>query len=385
MKIQPFKLERYFAKYEFSSPFLLSCSDCEPLSLKEVLALADEDMLRLWNDLKLGYTESQGHRLLREEIVELYQTIKPEQVLVITPEEGILIVMNSLLEKGDRVITTFPGYQSLYEIANSLGCEVSSWIPKEDHGWTFDINDFKKLVRDDIRLIVINFPHNPTGATIQERELREIVDIAGQNNILVFSDEMYRFLEYDRADRTSSACDVYDNAVSLFGMSKSFALAGLRIGWLTTKNSELIKKFSIYKDYTTICSGAPSEVLATIALRARNKILKRNLDIIGGNLKVLDEFFADYAGLFDWYRPNAGSIGFPKLKANVDIADFCLDLVERKGVMLLPSAVYDLRSNNFRVGFGRKNMPEALAKLEEYLKEYYAKSTNSFLIKGKRS
>lgn len=372
MKIQPFKLERYFAKYEFSAPYLLSCSDCEALSLKEVLAMADENSLKLWNDLKLGYTESQGHPTLREEISKLYQTIQPEEVLVITPEEGIFIAMNNLLEKGDHIVTTFPGYQSLYEIANSLGCEVSKWIPKEENGWIFDIDDLKSLIKDNTKLIVINFPHNPTGATLQEQGLKEIIDIARQKDIVVFSDEMYRFLEHDQANRTSSACDLYENAISLFGMSKSFALAGLRIGWLTTKNSELLRKFAIYKDYTTICSSAPSEILAIIALRAKDKILKRNLSIIDGNLKILDEFFANHSKLFDWSRPKAGPIGFPKLKAEVDIADFCLDLVEKKGVMLLPSKVYDFESNNFRIGFARKNMPEALMKLEEYLKENYS-------------
>jgi len=369
MKIQPFKLERYFAKYEFSAPYLLSCSDCEALTKKELLEMADENSLKLWNDLKLGYTESQGHPILREEIAKLYQTIKPEQVLVITPEEGIFIAMNNLLKKGDHVVTTFPGYQSLYEIGNSLGCEVSKWTPKNENGWIFDIEDLKSLVRDDTKLIVINFPHNPTGATLQEKELREIIDVARQKNIVVFSDEMYRFLEHDQANRTSSACDLYDNAISLFGVSKSFALAGLRIGWLTTKNSDLLKNFATYKDYTTICSSAPSEILAIMALRAKDKILKTNLDIIENNLKILDEFFARHTKLFDWKRPKAGPIGFPTLKTNVDIADFCLDLVEKKGVMLLPSKVYDFKGNYFRVGFARRNMPEALEKLEEYLKE----------------
>ncbi len=371
MKIQPFKLERYFAKYEFSAPYLLSCSDCEAQSQKELQEMADENSLKLWNDLKLGYTESQGHPILREEIAKLYQTIKPEQVLVITPEEGIFIAMNNLLKKGDHVVTTFPGYQSLYEIANSLGCEVSKWTPKNENGWIFDIEDLKSLIRDDTKLIVINFPHNPTGATLQEQELKEIIDTARQKNIVVFSDEMYRFLEHDQANRTSSACDLYDNAISLFGMSKSFALAGLRIGWLTTKNTDLLKQFATYKDYTTICSSAPSEVLAIMALRAKDKILKRNLDIIQKNLKILDEFFARHAKLFDWIRPKAGPIGFPTLKAKVDITDFCLDLVEKKGVMLLPSKVYDFKGNYFRIGFARKNMPEALEKLEEYIKEKY--------------
>ena len=371
MKIQPFKLERYFAKYEFSAPHLLSCSDCEALSQKELLEMADGNSLKLWNNLKLGYTESQGHPILRDEIARLYQNIRPEQVLVITPEEGIFIAMNNLLEKGDHVVTTFPGYQSLYEIANFLGCEVSKWSPKNKNGWIFDIDDLKGLIRDDTKLIVINFPHNPTGATLQEHELKQIIDMAEQKNITVFSDEMYRFLEHNQANRTSSACDLYENAVSLFGVSKSFALAGLRIGWLTTKNSGLLKKFATYKDYTTICSSAPGEILAIIALRAKNKILKRNLDIIEDNLRILDKFFTGHAELFDWHRPKAGPIGFPTLKTKVDIADFSLDLVEKKGVMLLPSKVYDFEGNYFRIGFARKNMAEALEKLEEYLEENY--------------
>jgi aspartate/methionine/tyrosine aminotransferase len=369
MKIRPFTLERYFAKYEFSAPYLLSCSDCEALSLQELLETADDDSLAMWSNLKLGYTESQGHPMLRKEITTLHKTITSEDALVIVPEEGILIAMNNILEKGDHVVATFPGYQSLYEIAESLECEVSKWTPKFENGFVFDINDFKNLIKDNTKLIVINFPHNPTGAILKEHELKDILKIAKQNNIIVFSDEMYRFLEYDRADQRSSACDLYENAVSLFGMSKSFALAGLRIGWLTTTNKELLEKFSIYKDYTTICSSAPSEILAIIGLRAKEKILKRNLGIIENNLKLLDLFFAKHGNLFEWHKPKAGPIAFPKLNSNINVDDFCRMLVEKKGVMLLPSSVYDYKSNNFRIGYARKNMPEALNKLNNFLED----------------
>jgi len=369
MKINPFKLERYFAKYEFTAPYLLSCSDCEPLSLKDLIALADNETLALWNDLKLGYTESLGHPVLREEISKLYSSIKPHQVIVLSPEEGIYITMSSLLKKGDHVVVTFPGYQSLYEIANSHECEISKWIPKYDKGWVFDINEFKNLIRDNTKLIVINFPHNPTGATISESELREIIEIAKQKNIVVFSDEMYRFLEYDPKTRISSACDLYENAIALFGMSKSFALAGTRIGWIATKNEEILKKVAFYKDYTTICSSAPSEILSIMALRAKDSILKRNLQIIESNLTILDSFFAKHSHLFDWNKPLAGPIAFPKLISEIRIDDFCLDLVEKNGVMLLPASVYDFDGNFFRIGFARKNMPDALDKLKEYLEE----------------
>lgn len=371
MKIQPFKLERYFSKYEFSAPYPLCSSDCEALPLKNLLAMADENSLKFWSELKLGYTESQGSPVLRDEVSKLYTTIQPDDVLVLTPEEGIYIAMNNILKKGDHVITTFPGYHSLYEIANSIGCEVSKWIPREQNGWVFDINDLQTQIKNSTKLIVINFPHNPTGAILQEDELRKIIEIARQKNIILFSDEMYRFLEHNSADRTTSACDLYDNAVSLFGMSKSFALAGLRIGWLTTKNSELLKQFINYKDYTTICCSAPSEVLAIMALRVKDKILNRSLGIIEQNLKLLDKFFLEYADYFEWNRPKAGPICFPKLKVNTNAEDFCRDLIEKKGVMLLPSNQYDYGNNHFRLSFARTNMPEALSKLKEYVDENY--------------
>jgi len=370
MKIKDFKLERYFARYEFSAPYLLCSSDCEPLSLDELLSLADNDSLKLWKNLKLGYTESQGHPVLRQEVAGLYQSIQPKDILITAPEEGIFIAMNCLVKKGDHVITTFPGYQSLYEVANAIGCEVSQWIPKQENGFFFDIQELKKLVRDDTRLIVINFPHNPTGATIKEDELKEIINLAKSKDIIIFSDEMYRFLEYDNADQNTSACDLYENAVSLFGMSKSFALAGLRIGWLVTRNSNLLNKFLAFKDYTTICSSAPSEILAIIALRAKKQIIQRNLQIIKNNLEKLDLFFAHFNHFFEWNKPKAGPIAFPELKSNMDVNHFCVDLVEKKGVMLLPASVYDYQGNNFRIGFARKNMPEALNVFDEYLKSF---------------
>ena len=137
MKISTFDLERYFAKYEFSARYLLSCSDCEPLLMSELLQMADRETRQLWENLKLGYTETYGHPLLRKTIAEIYQGTNPENVLGVVPEEGIFLVMNALLEPGDHVICTFPGYQSLYEIARSIGCKVSAWEPDERQGMEF--------------------------------------------------------------------------------------------------------------------------------------------------------------------------------------------------------------------------------------------------------
>jgi aspartate/methionine/tyrosine aminotransferase len=369
MKIKPFELERYFARYEFTAPYLLSCSDCEALSMQELLNMGDDETRILWEQLKLGYTESAGHPLLRQEVSGLYTSASPEDIHVLAPEEGIFIAMNILLEKGDHVITTFPGYQSLYEIAVSLGCEVSRWEPEKEESWFFDVSHLKALIRPDTKLVVINFPHNPTGATIGEGQLGEIVSLCRQHNLFLFSDEMYRFLEYEQSQRLPSASDLYEHAVSLSGLSKSFALPGLRIGWLVSKNKALMEKIAGFKDYTTICNNAPGEILALMALRNKEKILLRNLTIIADNLKLLNAFFERYKRFFTWIRPEAGPIAFPGLTDDLDVGIFCKNLVDTKGVMLLPASVYQYPGNHFRIGFARKNMPRALAKLEEFIAE----------------
>lgn len=367
MKIAPFKLERYFDKYEFSAPYLLSSSDCEPLRLNELLDLADEKSRKEWDVLKLGYTESKGDPAFRNEISKLYSYISPDDVLVLVPEEGIFIAMNTLLEKGDHVVTTFPGYQSLYQVAEDIGCHISKWEP--DHHLKFRVQDLKALVTDSTKLIVINFPHNPTGSLISEKDLHEVVNLAREKGITIFSDEMYRFMEYDEKDRLPSVSDLYENGISLFGLSKTFGLPGLRIGWLTTRNKNFMQDLITFKDYTTICNNAPGEKLGTIALQNKDKLIRRSLNIIQSNLALLESFSQHHKEWFLWKTPKAGSIAFPELKIKSSVMDFCQDLVKEKGIMLLPHDVYDFSRNHVRVGFGRKNLPDVLKVFESYLKE----------------
>jgi aspartate/methionine/tyrosine aminotransferase len=369
MKITPFELERYFAKHEFSSPFLLSCSDAEPLEMKELLAMADQETRSLWDNLTLGYTESQGHSLLLKEIANLYDGIRPESIVEIVPEEGIFIAMNVLLAPGDHVITTFPGYQSLFEIAISIGCQVDKWLPDLEDTNKFSLDVLKRLIRKNTKLIVINFPHNPTGALLNHAELKELIEIAKSKGIRIFSDEMYRYSEQNQTDQLPAACEIFSKGISLSGLSKSFSLPGLRVGWLVSSDPVIINKIKYFKDYTTICGAAPSEILAIIALRAKDTILARNQSIISRNLKILSDFFEKYDSIFSWHRPAAGTICFPKLLLDISIDEFCKLLMEKKGVMLLPASVIGFPGNYFRVGFGRKNMPEVLEKVTDFLAE----------------
>ena len=366
MKIKPFALERYFAKHEFTAPYLLCCSDCEALTLSELLSLSDKDSLRLWQGLGLGYTESLGHPLLREEIARLYNCITPQEVLVAAPEEGVFIAMQTLLQRGDHVVVTGPGYQSLSEVAVSLGCQLSFWMPewKESTGWKYKTEELYALITKETKLIVINFPHNPTGYVLNEAELNQVVEVARARAIPVFSDEMYRYLEHDPALRLPSVAEIYERGVALSGLSKSFALPGLRIGWLISKDREWLQSCAFYKDYTTICSSAPSEVLAIMGLRAKEQIVQRNIEIILGNLALLDPFFTRHSDLFVWHRPVAASIAFPKLLSDQPVGCYCDDLIKKSGVMLLSAPLFGLDGPYFRIGFGRKNLPEALDRWE---------------------
>lgn len=367
MDMKDFKLERYFAKYEFAVKYVMSASDCEGLPMDELLQMADSESLKLWKNLKLCYTESQGHPLLRKEISKLYNTIRPEEILTLAPEEGIFIAMNCMLKRGDHAIVTFPAYQSLYELANALGCKITRWSSSIENAWELDLNFLENSINKETKMLIVNFPQNPMGYMPSRKKFMEIVKIARNHDLFLFSDEMYRMLEYG-SERLPSACDVYDKAVSLFGLSKTFSLPGLRMGWLATKDEKLFKKIASFKDYTTICSSAPSEILGIMALRAKNEIIKRNLQIIKNNIKLTDEFFSKHGNLFSWVKPKAGSVAFPKLKSKIGTDKFCEDVLKKENLMILPGSVFEFPGNHFRIGLGRKNFPACLRILEKYIK-----------------
>jgi aspartate/methionine/tyrosine aminotransferase len=189
---------------------------------------------------------------------------------------------------------------------------------------------------------------------------------ARENNLFVFSDEVYRESEYDPAARLRAGCDFGEHAVSLGVTSKTYGLAGLRIGWIATKNKKIYDKMASLKDYTTICNSAPSEFLAEVAMRNRHKLSERNLGIIKNNLTVMDDFFTRHAPLFTWVRPRAGSMAFPRYLGG-SVEEFCDELVRKAGVLLLPGSVYDDSENHFRLGLGRTNLPQAVERLETFL------------------
>ena len=369
MKIDPFRLERYFARYEFQVSHLLCASDCESLSIGDLLALedgAEEGFRKLW----LGYTESPGDPSLRREIASLYQEIDPDQVLVHSgAEEAIFNFCNAVLEPGDEVVVHWPCYQSLFEVGRAAGCRMIPWKAREEEGWRLDPDRLAGLLSARTKAVIVNLPHNPTGFLMGRSDFADLAALAQEKGFILFCDEVYRGLEPDPGTRLPSACDLTEQAVSLGVMSKTYGLAGLRIGWVATRNREIMDKMVGFKDYTTICSSGPSEFLAALALRHRDGLVQRNLGIIEKNLALLDRFFQDWSGVMSWRRPLAGSVAFPSLVGR-DAREFCARLVEQTGVLLAPGDMFapELKSN-FRVGFGRADMGQCLARLADYLEK----------------
>lgn len=368
MRIADFALERYFAQWEFATEHLLCASDVEGYSMSKLLTMADPETRKLWKGLKLGYTESAGHPLLRREIAATYESIEPDEVLTFAgAEEAIFCLMNVLVGPGDHVIATWPGYQSLYEVARATGAEITLHGLHESDGWAMDIERLRSEVRPTTRLIVVNTPHNPTGMMLDRTTYDGLLEIAEDGGIRLFMDEVYRGLEFDETDRLAAGADALPTAISLGVMSKAYALAGLRIGWIATHDRDLLARLASFKDYTTICSSGPSEILAIIALRARDRVLERSRGIITNNLELVDGFFDDYLDRFTWIRPSGGSVGFPRLTVpGVSIDDWAAELAKAQGVLLLPGSVFGYAGNHFRLGFGRTDLPKALAKLEAF-------------------
>ncbi|HEY2398279.1 MAG TPA: aminotransferase class I/II-fold pyridoxal phosphate-dependent enzyme [Solirubrobacteraceae bacterium] len=366
MKIEPFAIERFYERWEFSAELMLSSSDCESLSVNDLLALEPDARERL-HGLDLGYTEVPGSLELRSAVAGVYERVGHDEVLALAAaEEGIFITYHALLAPGDHVVVESPCYGSAIAVARSTGADVSLWQRRHEDGWAYDLDELEGLLRAETRIIYLNSPHNPTGSQITREGLERIVELARERSIVLFSDEVYRGLEHDQSERLPAACDLYERAISLGTVSKAYGLPGLRIGWLATRDAKLLDQVRELKLYTTICSSAPSELLVALALRHGEELVARSRELVLSNLPLLEEFLERRREQFEWVRPRAGPIGFPRVGGEFDVQAWCEDTARRAGVLLLPGAVYE-QPRHVRFGFGRANLPQALARLDSHL------------------
>lgn len=363
-----FELEQYLLKNEYKATHSLCSSGLESMGLSELLALSDSDVLSRWNSQDLNYSQPLGQEYLREEISRQYLTITQEQVCVFAgAAEAILCTLQGLLQSEEHVVVVTPCYQSLETVPAST-CDITRVMLDESNEWQLNLNSVKAALKPNTKLIVMNFPNNPTGAIPDKETMAALIEMARCRGIYIFSDEVYRLMELDPANRLPAICDWYERGISVSSMSKPYGLPGLRIGWLATRAPEVIDSAVNIKHYTSICPNSAGEILAFAALRNQTTILERNLRIMRANLVLMEHFFKRVQDECDWVTPKGGCLGFVRLLNSESAENFATRLLDERGVLVLAGNLYGDYSNRFRIGFGRKDTKDGLAKLESFLK-----------------
>ena len=365
--LEPFRLEEYLAQREFSDHIMFCASDVESRTLEELLSWASTSEREEFFRLPLKYTDPKGDLRLREELARMIPPLNQDQFLCFAgAEEAIYTTARVLLKPTDHAITITPCYQSLKSVAGSI-CEVSESRLKKSHGqWSLDLAEIESLIRPQTRIIFTNFPHNPTGFIPTLREFLDLIDLARKHQIYLFSDEVYQHLSLEPNYTLPSASTLYDRALSLGVTSKSFGLAGLRIGWVSSQDQDILSQLLAFKHYLSISNSAPSEFLSKIAIRNRQRIWNENQALIQSNFKILKTYFQSRPDLFEWFEPQGGCICYPRYLGPDKIKDLADELLNKSGVVILPDWIYEEENNHFRVSFGRKDMPAALARFSRF-------------------
>ena len=357
--LPPFQTELYYAEYEFTSPHLLSVSDCESMSIRDLLKLADVDPGELLSQT-LQYTESQGNPRLRKRIAERYQGLSPEQVLLLnSPIEGLYLLSKVFT---GRTIVLLPAYDALKNLPqNAFG-----WRLRAAEGrWELDWEALDNLGREPVELLVVNFPHNPTGFLPSPEEWERLVDWARERGAWLFCDEMYRGLPLEHPG-LSSIVEVYEKGITLAGLSKPQGLPGLRAGWLISRDPRKLKQLFELRLYTSICTAAPVEFLAEVALRVEPQLLERSRALVQKNVGLADPFF-ERRPEFGWRPPLGGSVALVELPEGVGAEQYCRKLAAEDGIVLLPSSFLGIEDRFVRFGFGRESFSRALDAYEAFL------------------
>lgn len=366
----PFQLEQYLLEHEHQVRLSLCASGLETTTLSELLSLASPESQALWGQSSLDYTHPQGSEILREAIAQQYDSMASHQIGVFAgAAEGILCTLQGLLTPEDHAVVITPCYQSLLSIPDTL-CPVTAVSLEEATGWQLDLDRVQSSLRPNTKVIVINFPNNPTGALPSVGIMGELIEMARKRGIYIFSDEVYRLMEVDSADRLPPMASWYERGISVSSMSKAYGLPGLRIGWVASQAPEVLSAAIDIKHYTSICVNSASEALAVIALRSGSRILERNLQVMRANLSMMDQFFERMQEQCRWVRPKGGCLGFPRYLLSESANGLCQQLLEETGVQILPGSLYGCYDSHFRIGFGRRDCEEGLSQLESALKQY---------------
>jgi len=366
--LSPFVLENYLLQHEHKAEFSLCNSGLDGLSLSELLATSTEAAKTLWERQSLGYSEPQGHPLLRQEVSQLYGSLNPGQVTIFSgAAEAIYCGLHTLLSSNDHCIVVTPCYQSLKSIPESV-CQVSKIsLQPLDGQWQLDIAAIRQAIRPNTTALILNFPNNPTGALPARAVLDELIKLAREFNLTIFSDEVYRGLELPGVKSWPAIIDIYEKGISVGSLSKLYAMPGTRVGWLASPDQSFMNRVIGRRHYTTICNNGAGELLALIALQGRDALLPKHKSGLPPRYRQLRNFMERHEDLFDWIDPQAGCLVFPRLKRGLKAERFALDLLHETGVLILPGQVYEFPGEYLRIGYAGKTLPQALERFENFL------------------
>ena len=369
MRIKDFGVERWMDLYETKCTYNLAETCVESLTVDQLLTLAgkQDSILDELRGLKLTYGAIEGSARLREAISATYDRQSPENVIVTHGAiGGNALVYETLVEPGDTVISVLPTYQQHYSIPESYGADVRILKLREENDFLPDLAELRNLVNDKTRLIAINNPNNPTGSLMDEEFLTKVGDIARSCGAYVLCDEVYRGTDQHGSGYTASIADVYERGISTGSMSKTYSLAGLRLGWIAGP-TDLIRAVAIHRDYNTISVGMIDDHFASIALENRAKILARNHDIVRTNLALVDAWIAREPSI-SYVKPKSGTTALLRYDLPLHSVEFCTQLLHETGVMLTPGSALDMEGY-VRLGYAnnRKVLETGLRKMSEFL------------------
>ena len=367
MDIKTFKVEEWMNEHEKTALYNIADTCVNTLSLDELFSLTNTNKYEFFDGIsgqKLGYGHIQGSPDYKNGICKLYKSLKPENIISTNGAAGAnYLVFYSLVNPGDRVISVTPTYQQLYSIPESFNADIQYLRLKPENNFLPDLDELKKLITKNTKLICLNNPNNPTGALIPETMLKVIVNIA--DGAYVLCDEVYRGLNQND-DYQPSIADIYENGISICSMSKIFSLAGLRLGWIASQNQEAIEKCLRHREYNIISCGMIDEILASLALKNADIIIKRNKKILKENLHILNEWIKRQKH-YSYVKPRSGTTALIFYDFSMTSKDFCEKLQKEKGVFLTPGFCFDIE-NCARIGYaGQKaELIKGLEKLEEF-------------------
>lgn len=358
MKIEPFMLERWASGYETQVQFDISVGGIAALTVNDLLALEPEgERERVHNNLlnlRLGYSEAPGSLALRSAIAATYRNCGPENILVTTGAiEANFLLFNVLLEAGDGVVAPYPAYQQLYSVPRAIGCDVALWKVSPENGFRYDLKDLEQLVSDKTRLIVINVPHNPTGAMLSEEELKQVYALAESVGAKVLCDEAYRWLAIPGGDALMPPVfDLGSAGISVGTFSKTLGLPGLRIGWIAAP-ADIVAACWAMRDYVSLCPAKLSDELALLALKHRERIMERNQAIIEQNLNTVRSWLAEQGDVCTWSPPRGGLLSLLHYNLAIPSLELANRLATHYKVMFIPGAQFGFE-HYMRLGLGQQ-------------------------------